>query len=58
MDSKHRLVRAAVGAGLLFALVIYAFVALNSLPHTTHPSLLISPTIVTSPEESTELAAK
>jgi|GraSoi013_1_40cm_4_1032424.scaffolds.fasta_scaffold235772_2 hypothetical protein len=59
MEARHRLARVAVGriwlaaagAVLLIALTLCVLVTLSSLPRTTHPSTLVNPTIVTSPEE-------
>lgn len=43
---------AVSGAALIIALLLFVLVTLNSLPRTTHPSALIQPTVVTSPEGS------
>jgi hypothetical protein len=41
----------AIGAVFLLALTLFVLATLSSLPLTTHPSRLVAPTIVTSPEE-------
>jgi len=41
----------AIGAVFLLALTSFVLANLSSLPQTTHPSPLVAPTIVTSPEE-------
>ena len=49
-----RIRRMAIGAAaglLLLALVLFVLVTVARLPHTTHPSMLITPRVVTSPEE-------
>jgi hypothetical protein len=56
MEARYRLVRVAVGQvafGVVVALALIAFVlaTLNGLPRTTHPSVLIAPLVVTSPEQ-------
>lgn len=57
MEARHRLVRVtagqvALGAVLIFALFAFVLATLHGLPRTAHPSLLIAPTVVTSPEKS------
>lgn len=51
MEARRRLVRVTVGSLALIALTLFVLVTLNSLQRTTHPSTLVNPTIVTSPEE-------
>jgi hypothetical protein len=41
----------AIGAVFLLALTWFVLSTLSSLPLTTHPSHLVAPTIITSPEE-------
>lgn len=57
MEARHRLVRVtvgqvALGVVLMLALVAFVLATLDGLPRTTHPSLLIAPRVVTSPEGS------
>jgi hypothetical protein len=57
METRHRLLRVPVGQvalGVVLIIAIFAFVlaTLNGLPRTAHPSLLIAPRVVTSPEMS------
>jgi hypothetical protein len=40
-----------IGAVILLALTLFVLATLSSLPRTTHPSDLLAPTVVTSPEE-------
>jgi hypothetical protein len=49
---RVRRIAIGVAAGLLLlALVLFVLVTVTRLPHTTHPSKLITPRVVTSPEE-------
>jgi hypothetical protein len=57
METRHRLVsvtvgQVAVGVVLLVALMALALATLHGLPRTAHPSMLIAPRVVTSPEGS------
>jgi hypothetical protein len=57
MEARHSLVRVTVGQialGVVLIVALFAFVlaALHGLPRTAHPSLLIAPRVVTSPEMS------
>jgi hypothetical protein len=40
-----------IGAVFVLALTLFVLATLSSLPRTTHPSPLVTPAIVTSPEE-------
>ncbi len=59
MEARHRLVEVAVrpmalctaGAVLLVALSLFVLITLNTLPRTTHPTMPVAPTVVTSPEQ-------
>jgi hypothetical protein len=49
-----RVRRMAIGAAaglLLLGLVLFVLVTVTRLPHATYPSMLITPRVVTSPEE-------
>jgi hypothetical protein len=57
MEARHSLVRVkvgqiALGAVLVVALFVFVLGAIHGLPRTAHPSLLITPRVVTSPEMS------
>lgn len=57
MEARHSLVRVtvgqiALGVVLIVALFVFVLAALHGLPRTAHPSLLIAPRVVTSPEMS------
>jgi hypothetical protein len=57
MEARHRLIsvtvgQVAVGVVLMLALIAVVLATLHGLPRTTHPSMLIAPRVVTSPEGS------
>ena len=63
MEARHRLVsvtvsQVAVGVVLMLALIAFVLATLHALPRTTHPSVLIAPRVVTSPEGSPDAAER